>query len=65
VKAKAQSWNIFEETTGHYPKNSFQTLLIGRPLATADAPHQTIGKMIGLAVFRQTPCPLWHMAHKS
>ncbi len=51
MKAKAQSWNIFEETTAHYPKNSFQTLLIGRPLATADAPHQTIGKMIGLAVF--------------
>jgi amino acid transporter len=26
-------------------------MLIGRPLATADAPHQTIGKLIGLAVF--------------
>jgi amino acid transporter len=25
--------------------------LIGRPLATADAPHQTIGKLVGLAVF--------------
>src|SRR5512142_90472 len=25
--------------------------LIGRPLQTADAPHQTIGKAIGLAVF--------------
>jgi len=25
--------------------------LIGRPLQTADAPHQTIGKFIGLAVF--------------
>jgi amino acid transporter len=25
--------------------------LIGRPLATADAPHQTIGKAVGLAVF--------------
>jgi len=26
-------------------------LLLGRPLATADAPHQTIGKLVGLAVF--------------
>ena len=24
---------------------------IGRPLSTADAPHQTIGKVVGLAVF--------------
>ncbi|MEM5774423.1 MAG: amino acid permease, partial [Anaerolineaceae bacterium] len=30
---------------------TWQQLLIGRPLATADAPHQTIGKAIGLAVF--------------
>lgn len=43
--------NLFEETTGHQPKKNLQSLLIGRPLATADAPHQTIGKAIGLAVF--------------
>ncbi|MBN2147515.1 MAG: APC family permease, partial [Anaerolineales bacterium] len=30
---------------------SWQSALIGRPLATADAPHQTIGKLVGLAVF--------------
>lgn len=30
---------------------SWRTWLIGRPLATADAPHQAIGKAIGLAVF--------------
>ncbi len=30
---------------------TWQHWLIGRPLATADAPHQTIGKMVGLAVF--------------
>lgn len=30
---------------------AWRTWLIGRPLATADAPHQTIGKMVGLAVF--------------
>jgi amino acid transporter len=43
--------NIFEETTDHLPKTTLQTWLIGRPLATADAPNQTIGKLIGLAVF--------------
>lgn len=30
---------------------AWRTWLIGRPLATADAPHQTIGKLVGLAVF--------------
>lgn len=30
---------------------TWQQLLIGRPLQTADAPHQTIGKLVGLAVF--------------
>ncbi len=33
------------------PPRSWRTWLIGRPLATADAPHQTIGKVVGLAVF--------------
>jgi amino acid transporter len=33
------------------PPSSIRTWLIGRPLPTADAPHQTIGKAIGLAVF--------------
>jgi amino acid transporter len=33
------------------PPRNWQRFLIGRPLATADAPHQTIGKFIGLAVF--------------
>jgi amino acid transporter len=43
--------NIFEDTSKHKPKTTIQTWLIGRPLATADAPQQTIGKLIGLAVF--------------
>ena len=33
------------------PERSWRTWLIGRPLPTADAPHQTIGKAVGLAVF--------------
>ncbi len=33
------------------PPRSWRTWLIGRPLATADAPHQTIGRIVGLAVF--------------
>ena len=33
------------------PERSWRTWLIGRPLQTADAPHQTIGRLIGLAVF--------------
>jgi amino acid transporter len=33
------------------PPNSWRSWLIGKPLPTADAPHQTIGKAIGLAVF--------------
>ena len=33
------------------PPRSLSHWLIGRPLSTADAPHQTIGKAVGLAVF--------------
>lgn len=33
------------------PPVTWRTLLIGRPLPTADAPHQTVSKRIGLAVF--------------
>jgi amino acid transporter len=35
----------------YVPPHSWRTWLIGRPLPTADAPHQTVGKAIGLAVF--------------
>jgi len=33
------------------PSRSWRSWLIGRPLPTADAPHQAIGKAVGLAVF--------------
>jgi amino acid transporter len=42
---------IQHRTTEYQPPRSWRTWLIGRPLQTADAPHQTIGKLIGLAVF--------------
>src|SRR5512143_1941016 len=32
-------------------RTSWRAWLIGRPLSTADAPHQAIGKAVGLAVF--------------
>src|SRR4249919_2590905 len=31
--------------------SNWRAWLIGRPLSTADAPHQAIGKAVGLAVF--------------
>ncbi len=37
--------------TGFEPKRDLGHLIFGRHLATADAPHQTIGKLVGLAVF--------------
>jgi amino acid transporter len=43
---------IWRETPEEYrPPRSWRSWLIGRPLATADAPDQTIGKLVGLAVF--------------
>ena len=42
---------VLRRTTECRSPRSWQTWLIGRPLPTADAPHQTIGKAIGLAVF--------------
>ena len=42
---------IMHRTAEHEPRHSWRTRLIGRPLQTADAPHQTIGRAIGLAVF--------------
>jgi len=42
---------IIERTTNHEPPRTLGSWFIGRPLSTADAPHQTIGKVVGLAVF--------------
>ncbi len=43
--------HIMRRTTRHKPHRSWTHWLIGRPLQTADAPHETIGKAVGLAVF--------------
>ncbi len=42
---------VQHRTDASKPRRSWQTWLIGRPLPTADAPNETIGKLIGLAVF--------------
>ncbi|HEX2979813.1 MAG TPA: APC family permease, partial [Anaerolineaceae bacterium] len=41
----------WRRATDYEPRRDWRTWLIGRPLQTADAPHQTIPKRIGLAVF--------------
>ncbi|RPI35249.1 MAG: APC family permease [Chloroflexota bacterium] len=42
---------VLRKSIEYIPRPSLRTWLIGRPLSTADAPHQTIGKLVGLAVF--------------
>ncbi|KXK15472.1 MAG: putative permease [Chloroflexi bacterium OLB14] len=42
---------IIERSTDYKPRRTFRSWLIGRPLPTADAAHETIGKVVGLAVF--------------
>jgi len=43
--------SIIERDSDFKPPWTLRSWFIGRPLSTADAPHQTIGKAIGLAVF--------------
>ncbi len=42
---------VVRKTAEYKPLRSWRTFLFGRPMPTADAPNQTIGKAIGLAVF--------------
>lgn len=42
---------IMRRQSDYEPPRTVSHWFIGRPLSTADAPHQTIGKRIGLAVF--------------
>ena len=43
--------SIIERAIDYKPPRTLRSWFIGRPLSTADAPHQTIGKVVGLAVF--------------
>ena len=46
-----QQTEIMRRKSQYTPPRSLSHWLIGRPLTTADAPHQTIRKAVGLAVF--------------
>lgn len=46
-----QDTSFIHRTTEIKPSRNITQYLIGRPLATADAAHETIGKAVGLAVF--------------
>jgi amino acid transporter len=48
---KNNQTEILRRESDYTPPRSLSHWLIGRPLQTADAPHQTIGKAVGLAVF--------------
>lgn len=50
-KVSSHNPNVLLRETEYKPPRSWRTWLIGNPLQTADAPHQTIGKSVGLAVF--------------
>lgn len=43
--------SIIERETDSQPPRTLRSWIIGRAISTADAPHQTIGKAVGLAVF--------------
>ena len=45
------STSIINRESGFKPPRTLRSWFIGNPLSTADAPHQTIGKVVGLAVF--------------
>src|SRR5215216_2553774 len=46
-----QDTSLIHRKTEIKPARNLSHFLIGRPLQTADAPHETIGKAVGLAVF--------------
>src|SRR5690606_36455655 len=46
-----QDPSFIHRTTALQPTRSISHYLIGRPLPTADAEHETVGKAVGLAIF--------------
>ena len=55
---------MLEYTEEQMPKASWHSWLIGRPLATADAPHQTIGNWSGWRFFHQMRFRLSRMGRR-
>ena len=51
ITVKENHKNVYEVHPNTTIPRHWRSWLIGRPLQTADAPHQTIGKLVGLAVF--------------
>jgi amino acid transporter len=51
VETLSEQPGILQRAPDRRPARSWRTWLIGRPLSTAEAPHQAINKIIGLAVF--------------
>src|SRR5215208_5226164 len=51
IDSDNQDTSLIHRKTEIKPSRNISHYLIGRPLQTADAPHQTIGKAVGLAVF--------------
>ncbi|HSQ17849.1 MAG TPA: APC family permease [Anaerolineales bacterium] len=51
IHQDTKSGVVLHRTADYKTRRTWSTLLMGRPLPTADAPHQTIGKAIGLAIF--------------
>ena len=51
LTAENNQTEIMRRQSDYKPPRSLSHWFIGRPLSTADAPHQTIGKRVGLAVF--------------
>src|SRR5919198_3759984 len=51
ISVHSEGFLRLKRVAKHKPKRSWRFWLIGRPLPTADAPHQTVSKVVGMAVF--------------
>ncbi|HZU87267.1 MAG TPA: APC family permease, partial [Anaerolineaceae bacterium] len=51
IREEKNHINIIDDSLSVAPKKSWQHWVIGKPLATDQASHQTINKIVGLAVF--------------
>lgn len=51
IVSRGEQSNVFEVHPNEDIPSTWRTWLIGRPLATAETHNQTIGKLVGLAVF--------------